>query len=255
MRNRSFYSVFFCAKMVAKKYLLSLCVYTTLCCVCLMCLRTHAASPVENIEQLRSSVAQFLFAEYQASLATKVNVKVGGLDPRLRLTQCPESHSLALQDPSGNGGHVNVQVTCNGLSGWKILVPAQVIVYRSMATASRDLARGTLITQDDLQLEVLDVSQHRQGFSREPKDIIGKELKYPVSKGSTFRTSVLDNPLVIRRGDQVSVEALAGGIQVIAKGTAISDGRLGQLIRVKNIQSERILSVKVMGSGKVQSVL
>jgi flagellar basal body P-ring formation protein FlgA len=240
MRNRSFYRVFFC----------------------LICLPLNAASAAENISQLRSSITQFLIEKYQANSATppknttaKVTVNVGGLDPRLNLTQCANSHSLSVQDPNGNGGNVNVQVTCSGLSGWTILVPAQVIVYRSMAIAGRDLPRGTLIVADDLKVEIVDMSQYRQGFSREPNDIIGKELKYPVNKGDSFRTSVLDSPLVIKRGDEVSLEALAGGIQVIAKGTAVSDGRLGQMIRVKNTQSDRILSAKVMGSGKVQSIL
>jgi flagellar basal body P-ring formation protein FlgA len=255
MKNRSLCAVFFCTIVIAKKSLKNRSLHIAACFVYLICLQTHAISSLENIGQLRTAIAEFLTKEYQSTSATDIKIKVGGLDSRLNLTRCPNSHSLTLQDPNGNGGNVNVQVACSGLSGWTILVPAQVIVYRPVAIARRDLSRGTLIASDDLTLEILDMSQYRQGFSREPKDIVGKELKYPVTKGSTFRTSVLDSPLVIKRGDDVSVEALAGSIQVVAKGTAVSDGRLGQMIRVRNTQSERILSAKVIGHGKVQSVL
>jgi flagella basal body P-ring formation protein FlgA len=65
----------------------------------------------------------------------------------------------------------------------------------------------------------------------------------------------LDAPLVIKRGDTVSMEANIGGITVKTSGTAISDGRIGQQIRVKNNQSARVINAKVIGSGQVQSVL
>jgi len=216
---------------------------------------SKAQAGLENIEQLRQDTAQFVREEYRNADASKVEVKVGGLDPRLRLDKCDQPIAFKLQDVNGNGGNINVQLACHGSSRWTILVPTQAIVYRPMAVASRNLQRGELISEGDIDVSVLDVSQYRQGYTNNADDIVGKELKYPINKGDAFRESVLDAPLAIKRGDEVSVEALAGSIRVVTTGTAVSDGRIGQKIRVKNNQSAKILSATVIGAGKVQSVL
>lgn len=209
----------------------------------------------EVIAQLRQDTAKFVTEEYLNSGASKVEVKVGGLDPRLDLAKCDQALAFKLQDLSGNGGNINVQLSCPGLSRWTILVPTQAIVYRPMAVASRNLQRGELVSDSDIEVSVLDASQYRQGYTSNPEDIVGKEIKHPLSKGDAFRESLLDAPLAIRRGDEVSVEALAGSIRVDTTGTAVSDGRIGQKIRVKNNQSAKILSATVIGAGKVQSIL
>ena len=99
------------------------------------------------------------------------------------------------------------------------------------------------------------MSQYRQGYSINIDDIVGKEVKYTINKGDAFRTSMLDAPLAIKRGDEVVMEASIGSIRVSSNGTAISDGRIGQQIRVKNNQSERVINARVVGPGKVASIL
>jgi flagella basal body P-ring formation protein FlgA len=124
-----------------------------------------------------------------------------------------------------------------------------------VAIANRNLARGEVITENDLATEVKDVSNFRMGFALTPDALIGKETKFAINKGEAFRNSALAAPLVIRRGDTVSMESTVGDISVRTNGTAISDGRIGQQIRVKNLQSARVINVRVVASGKVQSIL
>ncbi len=255
MKFRSFYRVFFSLENNIRQDILKSLGNLALVLFGLNPDNVQAQSEIENIQQLRINIAQFLTAEYRNTDAAKVDIKVGALDSRLHLTQCDQPLTLNLQDPSNNGGNINVQVVCPGTSRWTILVPAQAIVFRPMAVASRNLQRGELISTEDVGVEVLDMSQYRQGYSSKPEDIIGKELRYPVNKGDAFRSSALNTQLAIKRGDDVSVEAIAGTIRVVTTGTAVSDGRIGQQIKIKNNQSARILSAKVLGPGKVQSIL
>ena len=252
MKFRSFYRIFF-FKGVAKNA--NALKYFAPFLFTLTALSVNAQAGIENIEQLRQSVAQFLTDEYRQSNADKTEIKVGALDSRLRLAQCDQSIDMALQDPTGNGGNVNVQVACRGSSRWTILVPSQATVFRPMAVASRNLQRGEMINEGDVSVESMEVTQYRQGFATQAEDIIGKEVKYAVTKGDAFRTSSLNAPMAIKRGDEVTVEAYAGSIRVVTNATAVSDGRIGQQIRVKNTQSARIVNAKVIGPGKVQSIL
>jgi flagella basal body P-ring formation protein FlgA len=52
----------------------------------------------------------------------------------------------------------------------------------------------------------------------------------------------------------IDLEAQAGSIKVSTSGTALTDGRLGQKIRIKNNQSDRIVTGTVVASGKVSTL-
>lgn len=215
----------------------------------------NAQGLIENIELIKDSVAQFLTSEYQASNPDKVDIKIGNLDSRLRLEKCNQPLSYILQDKIGNGGNVSVQVSCKSGENWSILVPAQAKVFRQVAVAARTLQRGQQINETDLNYQSLDMSQYRQGFAVNKEEIVGKEVRYNINKGDAFRSSALDSPLAIKRGDEVSIEAQSGSIKVLTNGTAVSDGRIGQQIRIKNNHSERIVNARVVSSGKVQTIL
>lgn len=255
MRFRSFYRIFFFKKMTLQpRQVMRMCLVAFFPAFWL-CQSANAQAPIENIESIRSKVAQFLTDEYVQAQAIKVEVKVGGLDNRLRLAKCDQNLVMTSKDTTNAGGNINVQVECKGSSAWTILVPAQAKVYRSVAVASRNLQRGEVINAGDLTTEVKDVGDLRLGFTLVAETLIGKEVKYTVNKGEAFRNSALDAPLVIKRGDTVTMEAAAGDISVKTSATAVSDGRIGQQIRVKNNQSARVVNAKVVGAGKVQTIM
>ncbi len=255
MNFRSFYRIFFFnfAFMPIKQGISGI----IWLCASTVCFSEYAnaQAPIENIGQIQSKVAQFLTDEYTRSQAVKVEVKVGNLDNRLRLAHCDQSLSFSLKDATSSGGNVNVQVSCKGTSSWTILVPALAKVYRSVAVAGRTLQRGEVVSPSDLATDIKDVSEFRLGFALTQEAILGKEVKFTVNKGEAFRYSALDAPLVIKRGDAVSMEAAAGDISVRTNGTAVTDGRLGQQIRVRNNQSARIVNARVIEAGKVQSIM
>ena len=103
----------------------------------------------------------------------------------------------------------------------------------------------------DITWESLNISQIRQSYYTLSEQIIGQEVKRNIGRGSAFINSALDAPTLIKRGESVELQSALGGIQVIANGTALGDGRLGQKIRIKNNQSERIVTGTVIASGKV----
>lgn len=262
MNFRSFYSIFFFRRDGFLRHLtllLKWALMSSSLCVTIAQAQAPNNGRIENILQLRQKVSEFLASEYQSLQASKVEIKIGALDSRLRLAACDETLAFNLLDTNGNGGNVNVQVVCNRAataSGrWTILVPALATVFRPVAIAGRPLQRGEQISAADVTTEIRDMSQYRQGYALEPELVVGKEVKYPLAKGEAFRTSVLGAPLVIKRGEEVSIEATLGAISVVTNGTATGDGRMGQQIRVKNNQSERIINARVVGPGKVQGLL
>jgi flagella basal body P-ring formation protein FlgA len=222
--------------------------------ILLMSMGSYAAQN-HDLFALETNVAQYLDSHYQQSDAVKVDITVNGLDRRLQLAKCDTPLEMKVSDPTFNGGSQTVHTRCTGSTPWSIYVPAQIVLFRSMTVASRSLERGELVTAADLTTEVVNTSALRQGQLADPVNILGKEVKRPIQKGEPFRAAALEAPLVIKRGDPVIIELQAGIISVNTSGVALANGRVGDRIRVRNGQSERIVSAQVIAAGKVATAI
>jgi hypothetical protein len=61
-----------------------------------------------------------------------------------------------------------------------------------------------------------------------------------------------EGPVVIKSRDRVKMFARIGPAAVLAAGEAQQDGRLGQSIRLRNIDSSKIVTGRVLGPGTVE---
>lgn len=212
------------------------------------------ASGTYGVTQLQQAASQFLAREYQRVPHQKIDIQVGNLDKRLQLKPCATPLEFTPQDPSGLGGNISVKVECSGSTAWAIHIPAQVNIYREIPVAALDIRRGHLIQPNNLATSLVNISSIRQGFAEEPDAIIGREARRNIGKGDVFTKARLAPPTSVKRGELVVLQSVAGGITVSSSGTAMSDGRLGQKIRVKNVSSDRIVTGVVQGQGVVQTL-
>lgn len=208
--------------------------------------QAQAYYPLSAIKQ---QAAKFLTESYSSK--GKTEVTLGNLDSRLRLQQCSIPLEFSAHDPAGSGGNISVQVQCKGRPSWSVHLPAQVSIFREIPVAKHDLTHGSQVTASDISWETRDIGQLRQEYLSSPDEIIGLEVKRNIGQGIAFLSSSLDAPTVIKRGDQVALSSTIGGISVTTSGTAMSDGRLGERIRIKNNHSARIITGTVVAEGKV----
>lgn len=206
-----------------------------------------------NLLQLKQDVASFLAGEYSDPHHERVEINVGAVDNRLRIGQCDQPLVMGTQDSSGLGGNLTVNVQCKGTYPWSVHVPAQVHIFAAIPVAARALTRGDLVSAADISEEVVNISTIRQEFLNSPDAAIGKEIKRNINQGDPLRSANLDAPTAIKRGDMVALASSAGAIRVVTTGTAMSDGRIGQKIRIRNTQSARVVSARVTGPGQAQT--
>lgn len=209
----------------------------------------------QDLELLRQQVDDFLRTHYDGAGIEKLEVEVGRLDSRLRLAACEQPLAMSFNDPSSAGGSLTIHTRCLGPAPWALYVPAQVDVYRAVAVASRSLGRGHRIGEGDIDLELRNTGRLRQGFVTGPDSILNKELRRPLKAGEAFRLGVVVEPLAVERGDQVRLQTQAGPITVDTTGTALSSGRTGEQIRVRNDRSERVVRGRIVAPGRVEVVL
>lgn len=146
------------------------------------------------------------------------------------------------------------ELRCPKENGWKLAVSTQVQVSVSAVHAASVIERGQTIGAADLSLQPLQLSQARRGFYSQPEDIIGLVAKRRIRPKQLLIPSLLDEPLAVQRGQPVKIIASQAGIAASTMGEALSAGRIGDLIRVRNASSDKVIDAKVVEPGVVSSL-
>ncbi|MGI2801365.1 flagellar basal body P-ring formation chaperone FlgA, partial [Photobacterium damselae] len=81
-----------------------------------------------------------------------------------------------------------------------------------------------------------------------PQALFGAKVKRNVKMGEAVQANDI---CMVCRNDKVVISAGQPGLKIITQGTALSDGTLGEQIRVKNNRSNKIISAQVSAVGEV----
>jgi flagella basal body P-ring formation protein FlgA len=133
-----------------------------------------------------------------------------------------------------------------------VFVPAQVHLYRDVVTAVRPLKRDSVISEDDVALRERDIGQLGQGFLSSLDQAIGQKTLRPTVIDQVLSPNYLEQPQLIHKGDQVVIIARSGTLAVRMPGEALSDGGFNEQIRVRNLNSKRVIKANVTGPGQVE---
>ena len=215
-----------------------------------------AAEPaIQPAEDILASAEAYLKAAAAAQHTGRIEVRMGHLDPRLRLTRCSES--LQAFQPSGArlGGATSVGIRCPDASGWTIYVPAKIDVFQKALVTTRTLAKGEWLLPTDVQIAETEVSKLGQGYLQSMDEIQGLVIRRPVPAGSVLTPALVVSPRLVRRGDRVTLVNSQGPIQVEMLGEAVSDAARGERVRVRALNSGKVIEGWVESASVVKVTL
>ncbi|NUT80811.1 MULTISPECIES: flagellar basal body P-ring formation chaperone FlgA [Pseudomonas] len=197
---------------------------------------------------------EFTVEDYLATSQTegRYEIEVNQIDPRLRMPMCDKELTASLESPSRPLGRVTVKVRCDSTTPWTVFVPAQVRLFREIVTTTRPLRRAGIVEPQDVTLRERDVSQINQGFLTSVDQAIGQKLVRPMVADQIVTLVHLEQAEVVRKGDQVVITARSGSLSVRMPGEALSNGGMREQIRVKNLNSQRVIKAQVMAPGQVE---
>jgi len=200
---------------------------------------------------------EFTVEDYLATTQTpgRYEIQVNQLDPRLRMPMCDKELTATLESPAQPIGRVTVKVRCEGSSPWTVFVPAQVKLFRDVVVVSRPLKRSGIIGYEDVSLRERDISLINQGYLTSVDQAVGQRLTRPMVSDQVITLVNLEQAEVIRKGDQVVISASSGGLNVKMPGEALSNGGMSEQIRVKNLNSNRVIKARVTAPGQVEVAL
>jgi flagella basal body P-ring formation protein FlgA len=229
--------------------------------VCLFNAGSPALADSVTLPDLLIGVTQgfleFTVEDYLATSQTqgRYEIQVNQLDPRLRMPLCDKELTATLESPAQPLGRVIVRVRCDGASPWTVFVPAQVRLFREVVTTTRPLKRTGIINPEDVTLRERDISQINQGYLTSVDQAIGQKLVRPMVSDQVITLVHMEQAEVVRKGDQVVISARSGTLNVRMPGEALSNGGMSEQIKVKNLNSQRVIKARVTAPGQVEVAL
>ena len=212
---------------------------------------TVHAQPLQDLSAIEHTAYMYALNEALASYDSP-QVVVDSLDKRLRLQQCGASLNAFSNTTSNTLGSRTIGVKCQSPTEWTVYVPVKIKVLKHVVVAARPLAANQTLTAQDLRLELMDISDLRQGFLPAREQVVGQQLKYPIAVGMVVPPRGLKLEKVVRRGEQIILVASAGTMEVRMNGTAMEDASVGDKVKVKNSSSQRIVEGIVEAPGIVK---
>ena len=175
----------------------------------------------------------------------RMEVAVGGLDPRLKLAPCGNVEAYL---PPGQRfwGRTRVGLRCvDGMSRWNVSMPATVKAIGNAWVLKSHVAAGVVLSEADVVESSVDWAEEPNPVLKDRATWVGQIATRQLTTGQTLRQGMVKAAQVFQAGAQVRVVAQGAGFQVSGDAQALSAGVIGQVARVK-MENGRVASGTVL---------
>ena len=190
---------------------------------------------------LESTVTQVSPVASPNGMALRMEVAVGALDARLRLSPCAKVEPFV---PQGTRlwGRSRVGLRClDGATRWSVFLPVTVKAFGPAWVAKSNINAGAVLMPDDAMEAEVDWAEDASPVVALPEQWIGQVATRSWVAGQAIRQSMVRAPQVFQAGTQIRVLAQGPGFQVTSDGQAMTAGVVGQPARVR-MESGRVMS-------------
>ena len=171
----------------------------------------------------------------------------------------PSGSPVALQPRMAKHGvpheaRVEVAAASGGATAATSTVAFRLAYRQRQLVAARDIPPGGVITPENTHLRTV------TGDDPEPADwaaSYGRRAARMIPVDTILRTGLVRSAkaeVLVRRNDSVVMQIAGNLFQITALGQALEDGGQGDLIKVRNTDSKRVVVARVNHDGTVQPV-
>ena len=178
-------------------------------------------------------------------------VLVNGAGPDVRLEAEPRVGALPL-----GMVHLDVAISVRGARQRSVPVCLEVKAYQKAAVCTRRVERGEALSEANVYFDRRPV-QGLNNYVPPGEGLLGKRARHPLQAGQVLTTQDVEvvapeGPVLVKQREQIKLVARVGTLQVTAVGEALQDGRDGQWVRVRNVDSKKVVLGRVVGRSLVE---
>ena len=130
-------------------------------------------------------------------------------------------------------------------------INGELEVMASVAVATNDIRRGEILTPANIAMKTRNINtENAPAFSL--RDLLGKRSKQYIRKGGIIQTALIEIPPLIHKGQIVKIVINQGPLHISTSGIARNSGREGDVIRVQNLNSKKLIFCQITAPGIVE---
>ena len=122
-----------------------------------------------------------------------------------------------------------------------------------VAVSFKNIPKGQVITKEYLQFEKRP-ERTIHGAYTDISEVLGRKAKSNIAAGTILKARHLDTTYSVDKNDSVLVVAENKTITITTSAIALEKGQIGDMIPVKNINSEKVFKVIITGKKKVAPI-
>lgn len=160
-----------------------------------------------------------------------------------------------LDDEKRTASFINVVIEF--LHGEKIIrkvsVPFRITMERLVPIATKRIAPGALISEEDIEWKERTVAANDDAIT-DPQQLVGRRSVAMIAAGEPIRTKYLGASNGIVRNQAVSMIIRTGNIFIRTQGKAMADAAPGETLQVLRTGGNTTILCKALGNGIVEVV-
>jgi flagella basal body P-ring formation protein FlgA len=202
-------------------------------------IRRNAATVAED--DIRNII---IHALKEKGVEGNFNLLLAGSLPQMVLpAELPATVEIASMkfDPAKDWFEVSLAAPSVATTVTRASMTGRVQRLVNVPTLTKTLRNGDIIGATDISWIEIDAKDLQNDQLLKEEDFIGKTPRRMVNAGKPVRDNELQKPVLVDRGDMVTLVYKTGSITLTAKGKALQGGAAGDLVKFVNIASNRTL--------------
>ena len=163
----------------------------------------------------------------------------------------PVPPGIPVAPPSVAPGTGSVTLKYDDGTGSERSLAVRLSWSRPAVVAARPVERGKVLDRDDVTVQSVRILRSTP-LASAVEDVLGTVARRNLSAGEPIALNLFSSAPIIQRGDPVIISVRKAGFRIEVRGEALDAGCEGESIRVRNLQSRKVIQAVAVAPGRAE---
>jgi flagella basal body P-ring formation protein FlgA len=157
-------------------------------------------------------------------------------------------------DPVNGRFTALIVAPATGIPLAKASISGRVVTMTDIPTLRRRVEPGEVIRHEDIEWNSTRADRLGRNIILDADNLVGMSPRRPIRPGDPVLASELRAPVVVAKNSLITIRLETSRMSLSAQGRALEPGAAGDVIRVMNTKSNKVINAAVVDTGTVRVV-